>query len=53
MTTIADRIVLDGLAEDDYHRHSALSSTGARKLLSSTPAHLIGTWRREPLRDRS
>jgi len=39
VTATADRIVLDGLAEDDYHRHSALSSTGARKLLSSTPAH--------------
>lgn len=39
MTAIADRIVLDGLAESEYHRHSALSSTGARKLLSHTPAH--------------
>jgi len=39
MTAIADRIVLNGLPEDDYHRHPALSSTGARKLLSATPAH--------------
>lgn len=39
MTAVADRIVLDGLAETEYHRHPALSQTGAKKLLSSTPAH--------------
>lgn len=39
MTAIADRIVLNGMAEAEYHAHPALSSTGARKLLSTTPAH--------------
>jgi len=39
VTATADRIVLDGLDEATYHAHPALSSTGARKLLSTTPAH--------------
>lgn len=37
--TAALATVVDGLDEDEYHRHLALSSTGARKLLSATPAH--------------